>query len=103
MTSGLKMRDEAREAARAAALARGVFIVDRRLTLTRDGRVVDEGTESGWLFAIPGHEIPLEQAQRYGLVEARPAPVVAETPATAVSTSPEVPAPAARRRGRAST
>jgi len=47
-------------------------IVDQRLWLTADGsRLVKEGdAEASRLFCIPGQEIPMRDAQRFGLVEA---------------------------------
>lgn len=44
------------------------------LVLTPDGRVVPEGTESGWLWRLAGQEISDEEAARYGLGPASPVP-----------------------------
>lgn len=50
-----------------------VIVVTERLCLTEDGRLVPEDDPgSRWLYAIPGHTIPLADAQRYGLVGERP-------------------------------
>ena len=61
---------EQQEARRAEALSRGRYLVTERLCRTHDGRVVpeDQCTEGGSLLFTAGTEIPLEEAQRYGLV-----------------------------------
>lgn len=49
------------------------YVVQARLALTEDGRLVPEGhADARWLYAIPGQYIPLADAERYGLVKARP-------------------------------
>jgi hypothetical protein len=37
------------------------------LVITPDGRVVPEGTESGFLWRLAGEEISDEEAERFGL------------------------------------
>ncbi len=45
------------------------FEVDKRLYLTGDDRVVPDGDpDARWLYAVPGKRIPLEDAEKYGLV-----------------------------------
>jgi hypothetical protein len=45
---------------------------ETNLVITRDGRVVPEGTESGFLWRLAGEEISDEEAERFGLApEAR--------------------------------
>lgn len=47
------------------------YKVSERLAKTEDDRVVPESDpDARWLYAIPGHEIPLEEAERYGLIKA---------------------------------
>lgn len=47
------------------------YVVKERLCLTEDGRAVPEDDpDARWLYAIPGAKIPLEEAQRYGLIDA---------------------------------
>ncbi len=98
MTSGLRIVDPAREAAQDAALGRGRYLVERRLILTPEGTVVpeEELVGSGSLFAVPGTEIPLAIAVRYGLATA---PVASSSPADAApgaeARSPAAPAPEA--------
>jgi len=51
------------------------YLVEERLALTEpdeDGNqraVPESNPEARWLYAIPGAEIPLEEAERYGLVK----------------------------------
>jgi hypothetical protein len=40
---------------------------ETNLVITRDGRVVPEGTESGFLWRLAGEEISDEEAERFGL------------------------------------
>ncbi|MFI7643736.1 hypothetical protein [Nonomuraea sp. NPDC049400] len=55
----------------------GVVTVDKRLYLTEDDRLVEEGNPDGrWLWCTPGMPIPREQAQHYGLLD-EPEPEVA--------------------------
>lgn len=50
----------------------GMYEVKERLALTEDERLVpEEDPEARWLYAIPGQEIPLAEAERYGLVKKR--------------------------------
>jgi hypothetical protein len=50
------------------------YTVTERLAKTEDDRIVPESDpEARWLFAIPGTQIPLEEAKRYGLVKDEPA------------------------------
>lgn len=47
------------------------IVIDRRLCLTEDGsRVVDESDPAArWLWAIPGHVVDREEAERLGAIE----------------------------------
>jgi hypothetical protein len=47
------------------------YIVEERLALTEDGErlVPEESEEARWLYAIPGQEIPLADAERFGLTK----------------------------------
>ncbi len=45
------------------------FEVTERLYLTGDDELVPEGDpDARWLYAVPGKRIPLEEAEKYGLV-----------------------------------
>jgi hypothetical protein len=47
------------------------FIITERLCRTEDGRIVPEDhPDSRWLYAVPGDEITLQEAERHGLVAA---------------------------------
>lgn len=53
--------------------APAVFVVNERLCLTDDDRLVPEGhPDARWLFAVPGREIPFAEAVKYGLAKAKP-------------------------------
>lgn len=53
--------------------AMAMFTVQERLCLTEDDRIVLEGDlDARWLYAIPGQEIPLAEAERYGLTGGEP-------------------------------
>lgn len=72
-----------------------MYTVQERLCLTEDDKLVPEGDpEARWLFAIPGDEIPVDQAERYGLLKS-PAKPNAEKPA-AKSASKRSAKPAAK-------
>lgn len=46
----------------------GVIVADKRLYLTEDDRLVEEGhPDARWLWCTPGMQVPREQAERYGL------------------------------------
>lgn len=46
--------------------------VTERLMLTADDKIVRAGEPGGvWLFAAPGHKIPIETAERYGLLKGK--------------------------------
>lgn len=49
-----------------------MYIVTERLALTEDGQrlVPEEHLDARWLYAIPGQEIPLDEAIQYGLGKA---------------------------------
>ena len=53
------------------------MIADRRLYLTADKKqLVEHGdVKAAFLYAAPGHRIPLESALRFGLVEVEEKPV----------------------------
>lgn len=58
----------------------GVVGVERRLYLTEDDRLVEEGDPDGrWLWCTPGMQVPREQAERYGLLK-EPEPEPDEAP-----------------------
>lgn len=98
MSLRIIIADEAKRE-RDESLARGTYVADRRLVLTRDGRVVDGSSSDadGWLYAIPGQEIPLEEALRYGLVKAAEPAEDKSIPRSAVEDK-SVPGPAKRKR-----
>lgn len=83
---------------RAEDIERERFVPDRFLTLTPDGRVVEEGAESGTLFGVPGRPIELALARRYGLVAE--VSTAAAVPEVEVSTVTVAAAPVTPRRGR---
>lgn len=58
-----------------------LFTVTERLCKTEDGeRIVPENhPEARWLYAIPGQQVPMDEAERFGLVDAD-APVVPDAP-----------------------
>jgi hypothetical protein len=45
---------------------------ETNLIITPDGRVVPEGTESGFLWRLAGEEISDEEAERFGLAPEPP-------------------------------
>lgn len=51
----------------------GLFVAKDRLWLTEDReRVVEEGDhEAFYLYAVPGDEVPIAEAERYGLVKGK--------------------------------
>ena len=62
----------------------GSHTVQEHLYLTEDDRIVQEDDpEARWLYAVPGQEIPLAEAERYGLV-GKAAPAKAAEVADAV-------------------
>lgn len=50
------------------------WVADRRLCLTEDrSRVVEENTpEARWLWAVPGQEVDLAEAERLGAIQSEP-------------------------------
>ena len=80
-----------------------MYEVTERLVLTADGRVVPEGDPDGrWLYAIPGQQVPLAEAERYGLVKqaeaTEPEPEETKAVEPAEDKMAEVPANKARKR-----
>ena len=49
---------------------RGFVVAKERLALTEDGArlVLEEDPEARWLYAIPGQEIPMAAAEKFGLL-----------------------------------
>ena len=77
------------------------YIATARLALTEDDRIVpEEHPEARWLYAIPGTQIPMAEALRYGLVEdeAEPEPLPAPDVFTPVVESEPVKRPRGRPR-----
>lgn len=71
------------------------YEVRERLALTADGRVVAEDhVDARWLYAIPGHRIPMGEALRHGLVEGAGKAAEAPEPVSDPAVSPEPEAPA---------
>lgn len=63
--------------------------VHERLCLTEDGRLVDESDPAArWLYCLPGHKVPLSEAQRYGLVTPEPEPKQSRPPANKMRAKP---------------
>lgn len=82
------------------------YVVTRRLALTEDGRVVDEGhLDARWLYAVPGMSVPMSEAEAYGLVDKSAGGVDAIPGPTAAvgepEADPEAEAKPARRTKRA--
>lgn len=53
-----------------------MFVSDKRLYLTRDGRVTEDAGEAsgGTLLVAVGGELSTEDAQRYGLIDGAKGP-----------------------------
>lgn len=57
------------------------YTVTERLALTADDRLVpEEDADARWLYAIPGQEIPVDEALRYGLIDAKQAKEIEAQP-----------------------
>lgn len=70
-----------------------MYTVKERLCLTEDDKLVPEGEpEARWLFAIPGDEIPVDQAERYGLLKSPAKPTAEKSVAKSAPKSSAKPA-----------